>query len=61
MAANAMISALDSEPNGVQQADGLRVELVVRGTTGPASALSCRSEPDQRARNQTVVSLGSRP
>jgi len=35
-AANAMISALDSEPNGGKHADGLRVELLVRGTTGPA-------------------------
>jgi DNA-binding LacI/PurR family transcriptional regulator len=37
LAANAMIRALDSEPNGGNQADELRVELVVRGTTGPAS------------------------
>jgi LacI family transcriptional regulator, repressor for deo operon, udp, cdd, tsx, nupC, and nupG len=35
-AAHAMIKALDSEPNGGKQADELRVELVVRGTTGPA-------------------------
>jgi LacI family transcriptional regulator len=35
-AANAMISALDSEPNGGKHADGLRVELLVRHTTGPA-------------------------
>jgi DNA-binding LacI/PurR family transcriptional regulator len=36
-AAMAMIKALDSDPNGAKQADELRVELVVRGTTGPAA------------------------
>ena len=36
-AAHAMIRALAADPNGAKQADELRVELVVRGTTGPAA------------------------